>query len=268
MHIRRRRWAPSCNRGFSLLELLVVLSVLTMLLAVMVPSLRSIRRQAKVTVCQSNLRQIAAGWHMYLDAHNGRFYQDRNANVNFGGKQGDGDWRFGSNPSFPVDKPLNPYVNSSLPTVARQGAKVFKCPGDKGYRITQPTHFDYYGNSYRMNLMLGGPRHLYVNPGDPCRSLLDAVNERLSNLTRGHVGNESKLVLVGDSGWWSAYYALSTQRNEFHSKPCNYSVAFMDGHADVIHIRRGLQVSPDYNVLPFDSLIEQAHDCQVKVSCK
>ena len=44
--------------GFSLIELLVVTSIAALFMALLMPSLQRVRRQAMAVVCQSNLRQI------------------------------------------------------------------------------------------------------------------------------------------------------------------------------------------------------------------
>lgn len=53
------------DRGFSLIEMLVVISIMALLLAVLLPSLRKARRQAQVVVCASNLRHIGVAIHTY-----------------------------------------------------------------------------------------------------------------------------------------------------------------------------------------------------------
>lgn len=45
------------SRGFSLTELLVTISAVGLLTAILLPSLHSVRKEAKAAVCQSNLRQ-------------------------------------------------------------------------------------------------------------------------------------------------------------------------------------------------------------------
>lgn len=52
-------------RGFSLLELLVVVTIIAALMAVLLPSLRSAREAARRVACQSNLRQFGVMARMY-----------------------------------------------------------------------------------------------------------------------------------------------------------------------------------------------------------
>jgi prepilin-type N-terminal cleavage/methylation domain-containing protein/prepilin-type processing-associated H-X9-DG protein len=58
--------------GFTLLELLVVVSILTLLAATLLPALMQARAATRRTVCVSNLKQWALAVRMYADAHHGR----------------------------------------------------------------------------------------------------------------------------------------------------------------------------------------------------
>ncbi|HUU16688.1 MAG TPA: type II secretion system protein [Sedimentisphaerales bacterium] len=47
------------GNGFTLIELLVVIAVMVLLMAILLPSLQRVKRQAKAVACQSNLHQWA-----------------------------------------------------------------------------------------------------------------------------------------------------------------------------------------------------------------
>ncbi len=51
--------------GFTLTELLVVISSIGLLLSVLLPALGSARQRANALVCMSNLRQLGLGWQLY-----------------------------------------------------------------------------------------------------------------------------------------------------------------------------------------------------------
>lgn len=57
------------RRGFTLVELLVVLGVVALLLAITLPAVQQVRESARQAQCKNNLRQIGLALHIYLEAH-------------------------------------------------------------------------------------------------------------------------------------------------------------------------------------------------------
>jgi prepilin-type N-terminal cleavage/methylation domain-containing protein/prepilin-type processing-associated H-X9-DG protein len=60
------------SRGFTLVELLVVISIIALLMAVLLPALAKARTQAKRIVCLSGLRQLITAWSAYAENNDGK----------------------------------------------------------------------------------------------------------------------------------------------------------------------------------------------------
>jgi prepilin-type N-terminal cleavage/methylation domain-containing protein len=70
------------NRGFTLVELLVVISIIALLLSILMPSLSMARDQSKKVACMGRMKQIQLGFLMYSDNNSGKLPTIVGTNVN------------------------------------------------------------------------------------------------------------------------------------------------------------------------------------------
>src|SRR3989339_1899160 len=61
----------SFNKAFTLVELLVVISIIALLLSILMPSLNRVRSVGKQTVCLAHMRQLGLALDMYSQENNG-----------------------------------------------------------------------------------------------------------------------------------------------------------------------------------------------------
>lgn len=88
--LRRPAFSWVGARGFTLIELLVVIALISVLLAILVPSLRMARERAQRVVCLSNLKQLTTAWIAYADQYDGKLV----SGCSFGtAGKGEGAWR-------------------------------------------------------------------------------------------------------------------------------------------------------------------------------
>jgi prepilin-type N-terminal cleavage/methylation domain-containing protein len=266
------------RNGFTLIELLVVIATIAVLLAILMPALRRAKALAQGVACRANLKQLATAWNLYLDDNEGYFYQGVNANLNYGGWQGQEEQA----KQGAVPRPLNKYLGLPEVLETEDSAKVFRCPGDRG-GIANPNVlyekvFRYFGTSYQTNIFLIGQNACGTFSTDRSTAELDAaISARLTEVNRSEIGNPARILLIGDYGWinqWmpaqhplERYEGILNQKGlkelaEWHGRVDCYNMAFLDSHAQLLNIRKGFYVTDEYSVLPFEELNDLAYEVQ------
>ena len=259
-------------RGFTLIELLVVIAIVALLMSILMPALSAARHLAKRIVCKSHLKQISMAWHMYFDDNEGSF-PDRGLDTNhfFGGCKGTG---------FPSGhRLLNKYLSldPSIPT--EESADVFHCPTDTGGIFGMPdvkSAYLHFGNSYQTNWFLVGPARFWP-PNASEVNLYQAINNKLETLKirpglyRGFNRSQlttkpALLAFMGDNPWMEEWLRLvPVHSKDWHNKARHHNIVFFDGHVDLIKIRKGLYVTPEYSILPFREFNGLALEAQEEV---
>ena len=117
------------GRGFSLIELLVVIGVIAILLSLLFPALSLAWGHARLVNCQSNLRQVGQALVMYANENNGWLIPVDKDETGEGGVRGFGTLREPKDrwPAI-VFKVKGPPVETDDP--ADYTPKVMICPAD------------------------------------------------------------------------------------------------------------------------------------------
>ena len=213
-----RPFVPSCLRAsvpsaFTLVELLVVISIIALLIALILPAIKQARRRAMVTICMANLRQIGVGLTSYTADYEGQFPPNPRENPvfvhdGFGGETAaalqeafEGDVR-----SFfcPFD-PLQPEGGSFPEVATRPGGQTYNL----FFNLTHPTQPDYYQWQESGNVDIAGPP---VEPGSSQDVLVADAN--------------------GDYGQYGLAYSYHSTDREVHE---DTSRLHGDGHAENHH---------------------------------
>jgi prepilin-type N-terminal cleavage/methylation domain-containing protein len=136
------------KKAFTLVELLVVISIIAMLLAILLPSLQKARDNAKATVCKSNMKQISLATALYLENNNQNFFIGANSWVITSGISSKNNWM----------TLLKPYYNDFA---------ILQCPmaikGNPGQNIVQD--ITYYSDEAPVRMADGTWKNTFVSYG-------------------------------------------------------------------------------------------------------
>ena len=70
------------KKGFTLIELLVVIAIIALLLAILMPALQRVKKQAHAVACKANLHEWSLIFSMYCDDNEGLFMDGYGSGIN------------------------------------------------------------------------------------------------------------------------------------------------------------------------------------------
>ena len=126
-------------KAFTLIELLVVIAVVALLLALLIPVLRSAREQGHRVVCLSNLKQLTLAWTAYADEHDGKLVYGAAFGTATHSRLGRTKYRIGW-AGWELCHARPPSITDPLPGALRPWIKnvdIYRCPrGRPGHAVT------------------------------------------------------------------------------------------------------------------------------------
>lgn len=226
----RMRYA--LRRGFSLIELLIVIAVIAILAALLFPVLSAARAKGQQTACLNNLRQLVACWLVYAD-DNGSKFADNLPLVDFPAISNN--WALGNMQIFAQSTNTGLLERGELFAYTIQPS-LYQCPADFS-RSNGLVHV----RSYAMNSWIGNGYMLKgLNQG--ILSFQQEENYRT-------FVTENDTVFMGTSALWvfadedqsvinDPWWLVTMDNTQpFQDFPANrhtrgYNLSFADGHAE------------------------------------
>lgn len=247
-----RRWAPKreSERGFTLVEMLVVIALIAILASLLLPVLSRAKSKSESISCLNNARQLGLAWLLYADDHGDRLpynlggptraqVADR-SNLNW--VNGILNWELDSdntNRAMITDASLAAYANKS--------AGIYHCPSDRVVSSVQRSAgWTARVRSYSMNAMVG-------DAGDLSRNGYNQNNPNYIQFFKlASIPRPQRIFVFLDEHPDSindGYFLNKSSSRQWVDLPASYhngaaSFAFADGHSELQFWQHSLTKRP------------------------
>ncbi len=217
------------RHAFTLIEVLVVITIIAVLAAMLLPALDKARMRGKQIACLNHLKQLAMCAHMYAADNSGKLVENLPAPLN-------------TNSWVPGD--MKRAYDSTNTALLRQGrlfpyasqTAIYRCPGDPAQTRGMPhvrsyamnswmgsRHMDHYSNRYGYRTFV---RDSEIAAAGPAR-LWVMLDEHETSIDDGWF-----LVTMDDSRPFASVPTIRHQKG--------YALNFADGHTEVYRLKSSL----------------------------
>jgi prepilin-type N-terminal cleavage/methylation domain-containing protein/prepilin-type processing-associated H-X9-DG protein len=233
----KRILAARNRSGFTLVEILVVVTIIAIIVSIAFPVLVKAKQRAQIAECLSNMRQVGTALRVYVDEYNGRFPPAAAMGI---------PWRTEENT---IQELLSPYVRNGMIQQKLGGngymypvRSVFCCPSDlgiprkddgylgirAGMTVWKQTgcSYIYYASNQENYFLRNHPRVPWTGLSPEVRLTAESMEDTRIGAPESAVRYPSRKAAMGDVWFWHLGDTVPPDNDVAF---CN--TLFVDGHA-------------------------------------